>query len=94
MFVLKKDWAWLVGHANRNTDEKGVDRWACKVSGGRITVGGETPAQVEDVEGKPEEATLIRPACPACKEFLLPLSEETLKGVIPHADVIPVTLVP
>lgn len=94
MFVLKEDWAWLVGHAHRNTDDKEVDRWTCKASGTRIMVGGETPVQVEDVEGNPEQATLVRPVCPKCKEVLHPVSEEYLKAVIPHVDVIPITLVP
>lgn len=93
MFVLKADWAWVSSHAHRNTDEAGVDRWTCKVSGARI-IAQEVPVRVEDVEGNPEQAVLVRPACPKCKEFLHPLPAETLKGVIPHVDVIPITLVP
>ncbi len=92
MFVLKTDLAWVVSHANRNTDERGTDRWACKTSGARI-MAREVSVQVEDVDGKPQQDVLVRLQCPKCGESPPQLPRGKLLEVIPHVEVIPITLV-
>lgn len=68
VLVTREDWKWLLGHASRNTDPNGVDRWVCEQTKGRIYVrfrmvkiGG--PADVNVL------TTIADLVCPQCKVF-------------------------
>lgn len=68
MLVDRDDWKWLIGHASRNTDPNGVDRWACKQTNGRIYVGLRT-VKVEDQAGTNTFARIADLQCHQCKAF-------------------------
>lgn len=91
VLVTREDWEWLLGHASRNTDPNGVDRWICKKTKGRIYVRFRM-VKIEDPADVNMLTTIADLVCPQCKVFgpthlklqasYSPKEIESLKGAV------------